>query len=177
MGTSQLASSADNIEPIQLGHEKLTIERFIEQHPDVTSLDLILFDMNGVVRGKRVPITQLNKVLEQGICLPASVFALDICGETVEETGLGFEKGDGDRICRMVASSLTTTPWQENSAQAIVTMFEPTSNQPFFADPRHVLEVQLEKFASKGLKPCIAVELEFYLQDLEPTKQATHNHH
>jgi glutamine synthetase len=167
VGTSQLASSANNIEPIQLGHEKLTIERFIEQHPDVTSLDLILFDMNGVVRGKRVPITQLNKVLEQGICLPASVFALDICGETVEETGLGFEKGDGDRICRMVASSLTTTPWQENSAQAIVTMFEPTSNQPFFADPRHVLEVQLEKFASKGLKPCIAVELEFYLQDLE----------
>lgn len=167
MGTSQLASSADNIEPIQLGHEKLTIERFIEQHPDVTSLDLILFDMNGVVRGKRVPITQLNKVLEQGICLPASVFALDICGETVEETGLGFEKGDGDRICRMVASSLTTTPWQENSAQAIVTMFEPTSNQPFFADPRHVLEIQLEKFACKGLKPCIAVELEFYLQDLE----------
>lgn len=130
VGTSQLASSADNIEPIQLGHEKLTIERFIEQHPDVTSLDLILFDMNGVVRGKRVPLTQLNKVLEQGICLPASVFALDICGETVEETGLGFEKGDGDRICRMVVSSLTTTPWQKNSAQAIVTMFEPTSNQP-----------------------------------------------
>lgn len=49
-----------------------------------------------------------------------------------------------------------------------MTMFEPTSNQPFFADPRHVLEVQLEKFADKGLKPCIAVELEFYLQDLEP---------
>ncbi|KFA98019.1 glutamine synthetase family protein [Vibrio sp. ER1A] len=168
VGTSQLSNSADNIEPIQVSHDKLTIERFIEHHPDVTTLDLILFDMNGVVRGKRVPLSQLNKVLEQGICLPASVFALDICGETVEETGLGFEKGDGDRICRMVTSSLVTTPWQENSAQAIVTMFEPTSNQPFFADPRHVLEVQLDKLATKGLKPCIAVELEFYLQDLEP---------
>ncbi|SEG53950.1 glutamine synthetase family protein [Vibrio hangzhouensis] len=166
--TSQLSNSADNIEPLQTSHEKLTIERFIEQHPSVTTLDLILFDMNGVVRGKRVPVSQLNKVLDQGICLPASVFALDICGETVEETGLGFEKGDGDRICRMVASSLTTTPWQENSAQAIVTMYEPITHQPFFADPRHVLEDQLAKFSAKGLNPCVAVELEFYLQDLEP---------
>lgn len=166
--TSQLSNSADNIEPLQTSHDKLTIERFIEQHPSVTTLDLILFDMNGVVRGKRVPVSQLNKVLDQGICLPASVFALDICGETVEETGLGFEKGDGDRICRMVASSLTTTPWQENSAQAIVTMYEPITHQPFFADPRHVLEDQLAKFSAKGLNPCVAVELEFYLQDLEP---------
>lgn len=166
--TSQLSNSADKIEPLQTSHDKLTIERFIEQHPSVTTLDLILFDMNGVVRGKRVPVSQLNKVLDQGICLPASVFALDICGETVEETGLGFEKGDGDRICRMVASSLTTTPWQENSAQAIVTMYEPITHQPFFADPRHVLEDQLAKFSAKGLNPCVAVELEFYLQDLEP---------
>ncbi len=78
MGTSQLASSEDNIESIQLGHEKVTIERFIEHHPDVTSLDLILFDMNGVVRGKRVPLAQLNKVLEQGICLP--------CDQKVQRT-------------------------------------------------------------------------------------------
>ncbi|WP_315973194.1 glutamine synthetase family protein [Vibrio rarus] len=152
---------------IPVSYDTLAIERFVEQHPEVTTLDLILFDMNGVVRGKRIPLSQLNKVLQQGICLPASVFALDICGETVEETGLGFEKGDGDRICRLVTSSLTTTPWQENSAQAIVTMFEPSTNQPFFADPRHVLEVQLDKLAAKHLTPCIAVELEFYLQDLE----------
>ncbi|MGR5471002.1 glutamine synthetase, partial [Vibrio astriarenae] len=85
-------------------------------------------------------------------------------GETVDETGLGFEKGDGDRICHMVPNSLQIVPWQENSAQAIVTMYEPDTNQPFFADPRHVLAQQLEKLQSKGFHPCIAIELEFYLQ-------------
>ncbi len=147
-------------------HEGI-IKTFINEHPDVSTVDLMLFDMNGVIRGKRINVSQLDKVLEQGICLPASVFALDICGDTVEETGLGFEKGDGDRICKLVENSLQLTPWQENSAQAIVTMFEPKTHIPFFADPRHLLETQLDKFSQLGLTPCVAIELEFYLQDLE----------
>lgn len=145
-----------------------TIEQFIRANPLVTTVDLMLFDINGVIRGKRVNASQLDKISEQGICLPASVFALDICGETVEETGLGFEQGDGDRLCMLVDRSLQLTPWLENSAQAIVTMYEPDSQQPFFADPRHVLQGQLDKFAQRGLTPCVAIELEFYLQDLKP---------
>lgn len=144
------------------------IERFIKSNPLVKTVDLMLFDINGVIRGKRVNVSQLTKISEQGICLPASVFALDICGETVEETGLGFEQGDGDRMCRLVDGSLQVTPWLEESAQAIVTMFEPNSNEPFFADPRHVLQAQLDKFSQQGLTPCVAIELEFYLQDLKP---------
>lgn len=164
---TSLANQPANIERLKTKQEQEEIAHFIEQHPNITTIDLILFDMNGVVRGKRINTNQLNKVLEQGICLPASVFALDICGETVEETGLGFEKGDSDRVCHLVPNSLQVVPWQENSAQAIVTMYEPETNQPFFADPRHVLDQQLKTIQSKGLQPCIAVELEFYLQDLE----------
>ncbi len=44
--------------------------------------------MNGVVRGKRIERNSLNKVFEKGINLPASLFALDITGSTVESTGL-----------------------------------------------------------------------------------------
>lgn len=144
------------------------IVQFIRENTNVTTVDLMLFDINGVIRGKRVNASQLDKIAEQGICLPASVFALDICGETVEETGLGFEQGDGDRLCMLVDSSLQLTPWLENSAQAIVTMYEPDSQQPFFADPRHVLQGQLDKFTQRGLTPCVAIELEFYLQDVKP---------
>ncbi|NAX23588.1 glutamine synthetase [Vibrio sp. V39_P1S14PM300] len=165
MGLTNIAEQTDNINHLISKHDQRVIERFIEQHPDVTTVDLILFDMNGVVRGKRINTPQLGKVVEQGICLPASVFALDICGETVEETGLGFEKGDGDCICKLVPDSLQLIPWQESSAQAIVTMYEPDGQQPFFADPRHVLTQQLEKLQQSGYQPCVAVELEFYLQD------------
>ena len=72
---------------------------FLKEHPEVLYVDLLIADMNGVVRGKRIERTSLHKVYEKGINLPASLFALDINGSTVESTGLGLDIGDADRIC------------------------------------------------------------------------------
>ena len=63
---------------------------FLKEHPEVLYVDLLIADMNGVVRGKRIERTSLHKVYEKGINLPASLFALDINGSTVESTGLGW---------------------------------------------------------------------------------------
>lgn len=68
--------------------------------------------MNGVVRGKRIERTSLHKVYEKGINLPASLFALDINGSTVESTGLGLDIGDADRICYPIPDTLCNEPWQ-----------------------------------------------------------------
>ena len=51
---------------------------FLKKHPEVLYVDLLIADMNGVVRGKRIERTALHKVYEKGINLPASLFALDI---------------------------------------------------------------------------------------------------
>ncbi|WP_073645906.1 agmatine deiminase [Pseudomonas aeruginosa] len=67
---------------------------FLKEHPEVQFVDLLIADMNGVVRGKRIERNSLNKVFEKGINLPASLFALDITGSTVESTGLGLDIGD-----------------------------------------------------------------------------------
>ena len=64
---------------------------FLKDHPEVLYVDLLIADMNGVVRGKRIERTSLHKVYEKGINLPASLFALDINGSTVESTGLGLD--------------------------------------------------------------------------------------
>ncbi|WP_240882578.1 glutamine synthetase family protein [Pseudomonas aeruginosa] len=72
---------------------------FLQEHPEVQFVDLLISDMNGVVRGKRIERNSLPKVFEKGINLPASLFALDITGSTVESTGLGLDIGDADRIC------------------------------------------------------------------------------
>ena len=70
---------------------------FLKKYPEVLYVDLLIADMNGVVRGKRIERTSLHKVYEKGINLPASLFALDINGSTVESTGLGLDIGDSDR--------------------------------------------------------------------------------
>ena len=120
------------------------------------------------MRGKRVRRDVLPKVFEQGLCLPGSVFACDINGETVESSGLGFHRGDADDLCRPVPGSLTLTGWERGAdAQLIMTMFD-HAGRPFFADPRQVLGRTLARYSELGLTPVVALELEFYLLDREP---------
>ncbi|MED5090451.1 glutamine synthetase, partial [Pseudomonas aeruginosa] len=39
---------------------------FLQEHPEVQFVDLLISDMNGVVRGKRIERNSLNKVFEKG---------------------------------------------------------------------------------------------------------------
>ncbi|MBM3110848.1 glutamine synthetase [Pseudomonas sp. P66] len=140
---------------------------FLKEHPEVLYVDLLIADMNGVVRGKRIERTSLHKVYEKGINLPASLFALDINGSTVESTGLGLDIGDADRICYPIPDTLSNEPWQKRpTAQLLMTMHE-IEGEPFFADPREVLRQVVSKFDEMGLTICAAFELEFYLIDQE----------
>ena len=78
----------------------------LEQLHGCEQIDLLLPDMNGLLRGKRITRDALEKVYQNGVCLPMSLIATDITGNTVEETGLGYDIGDEDRICRPVPGSL-----------------------------------------------------------------------
>ena len=138
---------------------------FLKKHPDVQFVDLLIADMNGVVRGKRIDRASLHKVYQRGINLPASLFALDINGSTVESTGLGLDIGDSDRVCYPIPNTLCNEPWQKRpTAQLLMTMHE-MEGQAFFADPRAVLQQVINKFDALGLTICAAFELEFYLID------------
>ena len=80
--------------------------KVLAEHGDAELIDLILPDMNGLLRGKRITRDALEKVYQNGVCLPMSLIATDITGNTVEETGLGYDIGDEDRVCRPVPGSL-----------------------------------------------------------------------
>jgi glutamine synthetase len=131
----------------------------------VEAVDLLLPDMNGLLRGKRIAASAVEKVWRDGVCLPMSLIATDITGNTVEETGLGYDIGDEDRICRPVPGSLRPVPWQSQPmAQALLEM-EDIHGNPFAANPREILKRLLQRYAALGLTPVVAIELEFYLLD------------
>ncbi|WP_295473039.1 glutamine synthetase family protein [uncultured Pseudomonas sp.] len=143
------------------------VSEFLQAHPETQFVDLLISDMNGVVRGKRIERPSLHKVYERGINLPASLFALDINGSTVESTGLGLDIGDSDRVCYPIPGTLAYEPWQKRpTAQLLMTMHE-LDGHPFFADPREVLRQVVARFDEMGLRICAAFELEFYLIDQE----------
>jgi len=142
---------------------------WLAQHPQVRYVDLLLPDQMGIPRGKRVTVAELEGIHRNGLLLPASMFALDVLGGTIQSTGLGFDEGDADRPCLPIPDSLTAVPWLgEHVAQMQVAMYD-HDRSPFFGDPRHVLERLLERFSARGLTPVMAVELEFYFVDRERT--------
>ena len=132
---------------------------------DQAQVDLLLPDSNGVLRGKRVTAQTLEKVYAGGVCLPMSLVAADITGNTVEETGLGYDIGDEDRICRPVPGSLRPVPWSPRPALQLLLQMEDGTGGWFEAHPRRVLERVLDRYRALRITPVLAVELEFYLFD------------
>ena len=144
-------------------------KKFLELHPDLEKVEFIYVDFNGIPRGKNASPKTLVKAFDGGLRMPISSYVLDVWGDNPKGTGLVMS-GDGDAICRPVASSLAVTPWNSrNTAQCLVSM-EDGDGEPIYADPRHILSSVLDRFNKLNLKPVIAPEMEFYLVDKQLQK-------
>ncbi len=141
------------------------VARFLAAHPDLVYLDTIFADLSGVVRGKRYPIAQLEKIVADGLAFPGSVFLLDTMGHSHDPAGLGFSDGDPDRIAKVVPGTLKPAPWSDPpSCQALITLVR-SDGAPHEFEPRNVLAAQVARLAELNLRPVVAFELEFYLID------------
>ncbi|MBE7185624.1 MAG: glutamine synthetase [Methylobacterium mesophilicum] len=136
---------------------------FLDAHPEIEAVDIVLSDLNGVGRGKIIRRHELMGLYEEGRHVPVSIMALDITGEDVHETGLTWEQGDNDLRVWPVPGTLVplhgTTPPR---AQVLVTLFT-LDAAPFGVDPRHALAAQVSRLAERGLSAAGAFELEFFL--------------
>jgi glutamine synthetase len=144
------------------------VAAFLAAHPGLTNVDAIFADLSGVVRGKRYPIAQLEKIMTDGLAFPASVFLLDTMGNSHDPAGRGFSDGDPDRVALPIPGTLTVVPWADPPAcQVMVTLVE-ADGSPTSIEPRNVLASVVKRIHDMGLRPVVAFELEFYLVD--PTR-------
>jgi len=134
-------------------------------NPASKEFDLFITDLNGNLRGKRLPVSSIDKVRREGVKLPRSVVGLDLWGADVLDSGLVFETGDGDGVCWPVSEEPVPIPWAESARSQVLAMMSNADGSPFEVDPRQVLCLVLERFRALGLKPVVAAELEFYLMD------------
>lgn len=138
-------------------------ERFLAEHPDIQAVQLVLTDPSGVARGKNIRRHELERLYRHGRPVAGSILGLDITGEDVEATGLVWEVGDADKICRPVPGTLSRAAWlAQPSAQVLLSMYE-ADGSPAAADPRHALARTVARLEAQGLRPVLACELEFYL--------------
>ena len=153
------------------GNGKMAVESgaelagFLKANADIVQVDAFLADMNGIPRGKRFPVHEAGKIWDGGVQLPFCLYFLDVTGEDLDPGGRSEARGDPDGNAFPVAGTLTRVPWSaEPTAQVLLTMPD-QPNQPCLVDPRQVLAGVAARLAKRGLKPVVAVELEFYLTD------------
>ncbi|HET9070181.1 MAG TPA: glutamine synthetase, partial [Amaricoccus sp.] len=138
---------------------------WLEGRPEITSLRAAVCDLNGILRGKRVPVVQAEKVLGGAMRMPYSITCLDIWGEDVKGNPLVFQQGDIDGRCEPTGRGFLPMNWLGSPTALLPLWMLNEDGTPYLGDPRRALAAVCERYAAKGLTPVVATELEFYLVD------------
>lgn len=140
---------------------------FLERHPETRVVDAFFCDLNGVPRGKRLPVAEIGKAWS-GIGINRAALLLDPRGLSLNGGGIGFGDGDPDLIATAIPGTLSPVPWSETPAAQVLLSVADAAGQPIDYDPRAALARILDRYAALALRPQVALEVEFYLIDDAP---------
>ena len=122
-----------------------------------------LGDLNGLMRGKRIPADQWPRICSSGNALAMSLFTMDMTCDVWETPVVGFANGFPDcHIFPMHAP--VAVPWEPGVAMCFARA-EGMDHGPLTVDPRQALLRQVERAAAMGIDVQVGTELEFYLLD------------
>ncbi|SMX40909.1 glutamine synthetase family protein [Maliponia aquimaris] len=142
-------------------------QAFLDAHPQIEAVDILLHDSNGIGRGKIIRRHELEGLYTGGRHMPISILGLDVVGEDVHETGLIWDAGDGDLRAWPVPGSLVAQHGTNPARAELFLSQYHLDGTPMLSDPRHALTRQVAALAALDLHPSAAFELEFFLLDPE----------
>ena len=141
------------------------VTSWLSERPEIETIFACVCDLNGTMRGKRLPVDQALKVVEGGLRMPLSAVNVDIWGEDIENSELVFETGDSDGLCDFTGHPLIPITWTSRPTALAMLWMRQEDGTPFPGDPRRALAAIVERYKARGLTPVVATELEFYLCD------------
>tara|TARA_B100000676_G_scaffold14536_2_gene13035 strand:- start:5785 stop:7146 length:1362 start_codon:yes stop_codon:yes gene_type:complete len=135
--------------------------RFLADNPDLETIEVVMTDLNGVVRGKWLPAAKLVEVAGGTTGMTIDLATCDIWGRDVPAVIEDTREGDG--VCRPVMGSLKRLPWMSRPTASITVQMFDENGTAWPLDPRTILESAIARLAGHGLYAVAAPELEFYL--------------
>ena len=139
------------------------LQDYLREHPETRYMELLVADINGMLRGKRAPLADLPKAFKNGVNFCAATVSLDTQGATFDTVPFGSLDGDPDVKARVVPGTVAPVPWATvPTAQALLELSE-LDGTSYYLDAREILKRALKPLLDLGLKPVMAAELEFYL--------------
>ncbi len=122
-------------------------------------------DLNGQLRGKRVPSSYADKLSKGAVRMPFSALNVDLWGADIDGSPLVFESGDADGVLLPTERGPVPIPWLGAETALVPMCLYDDASTPFAGDPRHALSAVLSRYAKRGWSVVAATELEFTLLD------------
>ena len=122
-------------------------------------------DLNGIMRGKRVPASNWENICKNGNTFSIALLALDMTCDVWDTPYVNFDNGYPD-MHMFPLTEPKPIPWEPGVAMCLGYL-EGTDHKPVPIDPRNALLDQMKRAESMGLSILIGAELEFYLLDPE----------
>jgi glutamine synthetase len=129
----------------------------------VTTIRVLFPDLHGVARGKDVPISEFDHVIENGLGFCAAVMGTDLRHTPV----VGGEEGYPDLIVRPDLGTLVSLPWETGVASCLADV-EPAPGHGPVADPRGAVKQAVRRLGDLGFEPIVGPEFEFVLVERDP---------
>ena len=132
-------------------------------HEGTHTVILGVGDLNGLMRGKRIPADQWPRICGSGNALAMSLFTMDMTCDVWETPIVGFANGFPD--CHIFPMHPpVAVPWEPGVAMCFARA-EGMDHGPLTVDPRQALLRQVERANAMGIDLQVGTELEFYLLD------------
>lgn len=120
-------------------------------------------DLNGIMRGKRIPAQHWKTDCEDGVGIITAMFAMDMTCDIWETPYCNMDNGYPDMHMFPIAAPVAC-PWEPGVAICLA-YTESKDHLPIPIDPRNALVRQVERAKAMGFDALVGTELKFYLLD------------
>ena len=87
------------------------LEQFLTANPETQVLELLMPDLSGILRAKRIHRSEFERLFSGSFLTPRSAPLLGIRGDWYDEIPLAEMGGDPDQIIRPVAGTIALVSW------------------------------------------------------------------
>ncbi len=131
----------------------------------VSEIELLLPDMNGIIRGKVVPANRfLQGVKGRTLRIASSILTVTMTGDYPDlPHNIDEAVQDPDCVLLPDANSVRVAPGYRTPTAFVMADAYTNAGTPIDIAPRRVLKRVLEAYEAKNWEPIIAPELEFFL--------------
>ena len=142
-------------------------ERLSPDGAPVKSIRVLFSDLHGIARGKDVPISEFDHVIEHGLSFCAAVMGTDLRHTPV----VGGEEGYPDLTVRPDLATMLSLPWEPGVASCLLTS---SRRSPIRAGPSNR---PCGGSLALGFEPIVGPELEFFLLERDPEAPRGYRRH